>query len=367
MATYDWPSNLEPAACSLVLEPNVREFASPYTGSYEVVDLIGERWRMALELPPMLRATAAAHEAYFNRLRGINTIRALHFDRPEPLGTARGSMTLSATAAQGATSLSITGAVATPNLMTGSSFEIDTDANGRADSWLSYTAGSTGTVTFSRSTTSPPHGSYYQQIEASALGATVSDDAGLQRNIQVSPGQRYTLAASLRLESGAPTVLLELDYLDINNLFIEGGSTAAAASGSWARFSHSSTAPANAATVKVYIYMRSGGGALCRLGVDAVQLEPTATTSTFAGYPTLLAGDMLGCSGQLFQVAADTTLSDAGAGSVPIVNRVRTAISSGTALTWQRPTATFRVAAPPRAWHSGGHVQFGELDLIETW
>lgn len=367
MATYDWPSNLEPAACSLVLEPNVREFASPYTGSYEVVDLIGERWRMALELPPMLRATAAAHEAYFNRLRGINTIRALHFDRPEPLGTARGSMTLSATAAQGATSLSITGAVATPNLMTGSSFEIATDANGRADSWLSYTAGSTGTVTFSRSTTSPPHGSYYQQIEASALGSGVSDDAGIYRNIPVLPGQTYTLAAALRLEAGAPTTRLYLTFRDASNVIITGDGTVAAATGSWARFSHTATAPSNAASVDAFAFMRAGGGALCRLGVDAVQLEPAATASTFAGYPTLLAGDMLGCSGQLFQVAADTTLSDAGAGSVPIVNRVRSAISSGTALTWQRPTATFRVAAPPRAWHSGGHVQFGELDLIETW
>jgi len=52
---------------------------------------------------------------------------------------------------------------------------------------------------------------------------------------------------------------------------------------------------------------------------------------------TLLAGDMIGVAGQLFQVFQNCT----GGGPtliVPLVNRVRTGIPAGTLVTWQSPT-----------------------------
>lgn len=64
---------------------------------------------------------------------------------------------------------------------------------------------------------------------------------------------------------------------------------------------------------------------------------------TLTGTGTLRGGDMLGISGQLFQVADDVTL--AGATAVGIVNRVRTAISAGTPVTLTRPTAAFRLVS----------------------
>ena len=57
---------------------------------------------------------------------------------------------------------------------------------------------------------------------------------------------------------------------------------------------------------------------------------------------TLLAGDMLGVGGLLLMVAADCT-AVAGVITVPLANRLRTAKSSGTSVTWDKPTAPFRL------------------------
>ena len=109
MIVYDWPEAFTPSGVSLSLEPNVREFESPFTRSYQSVDLLGERFRMVVDLPPRYRRDSGVLEAFFNKLRGVNRIRAWHFARPEPVGTLRGSPTLGAAAAQGAASLVIAG------------------------------------------------------------------------------------------------------------------------------------------------------------------------------------------------------------------------------------------------------------------
>lgn len=58
---------------------------------------------------------------------------------------------------------------------------------------------------------------------------------------------------------------------------------------------------------------------------------------------TLLAGDMLGVGGLLCMVQSDVTLDGSGAGAVPITNRLRVAQSGGAVVTWDRPTALFRL------------------------
>lgn len=67
-----------------------------------------------------------------------------------------------------------------------------------------------------------------------------------------------------------------------------------------------------------------------------------ASAVTLSGTGTLKAGDMLGISGLLLQVAADVSIS--GSGSVTLVNRLRTAVSG--AVTFTKPTALFRFASP---------------------
>jgi len=86
---------------------------------------------------------------------------------------------------------------------------------------------------------------------------------------------------------------------------------------------------------------------------------------TLTGSGTLKAGDLFGVSGQLFQVAADVTLS--GATAVSVVNRVRAAISGGTAVTLTRPTAPFRLMSGQASvnWVPG-HAEDVSLDFAEV-
>ncbi len=68
---------------------------------------------------------------------------------------------------------------------------------------------------------------------------------------------------------------------------------------------------------------------------------------------TLLAGDMIGVNGQLLQVSTDCAPS-AGVMTVPLVNRLRSAVSAGAAVTWFRPTANFVMADMASAFVYGG-------------
>lgn len=63
--------------------------------------------------------------------------------------------------------------------------------------------------------------------------------------------------------------------------------------------------------------------------------------TTTAG-ATLIQGDMLGLAGQLVMVATDATANGAGAITVPITHPLRAAVSSGTAVVWDKPSVVFR-------------------------
>lgn len=75
-------------------------------------------------------------------------------------------------------------------------------------------------------------------------------------------------------------------------------------------------------------------------GAHAQGVATLAITTTAGA--TLKQGDMIGAGGMLFMVASDCTASGAGALSVPIANRLRTALSGGAAVTWAKPTTLFR-------------------------
>lgn len=82
---------------------------------------------------------------------------------------------------------------------------------------------------------------------------------------------------------------------------------------------------------------------------------------------TLKAGDMVGAAGQLFMAAADATADSGGALTVPICNRARVALPAGTAVAWNRPTTTWRLASPASVRHVPGAASAVDVDLIETW
>lgn len=79
---------------------------------------------------------------------------------------------------------------------------------------------------------------------------------------------------------------------------------------------------------------------------------------------TLLAGDMLGVGGLLLMVAADATASG-GSITVTLANRLRTAQSSGAAVTWNKPTTPFRLLATSGVQYTPGVASPVSFDFGE--
>lgn len=110
MAVYTWPSTMIPSEASIGLRGSGEQFVSPYTGTFQSVDYVADRWVLSISFAQEARELAGQIEAFFLRLRGgVNRASAWHFARPAPVGTMRGSPTLSASAARGAETLSISG------------------------------------------------------------------------------------------------------------------------------------------------------------------------------------------------------------------------------------------------------------------
>lgn len=110
MSLITLPATFKPRACKLILATNQRVFAAPQGGSEQAVDLLNDRWFMTCELPEAKPANGRWREAFIESMRGqVNWVALYHFMHRQPAGTARGSQTLNASAAQGAASVVITG------------------------------------------------------------------------------------------------------------------------------------------------------------------------------------------------------------------------------------------------------------------
>ena len=104
MSTYAWPQapGWWPNRFEMRVLPNTFVFTSQYGKSTQAVDLLGERWRIVLDLPALTDPVlGAAREAFFDRLKGpVNLISIGHLLRTAPQGTVRGAPTLSSAVAQ---------------------------------------------------------------------------------------------------------------------------------------------------------------------------------------------------------------------------------------------------------------------------
>ena len=110
MALITLPAIFDPRTCTFVQSVNQRVSASPFGGSEQAIDLLNDRWLCSVEMPASTHANAAAMEAFIAAMRGqTNTVYLWHFARPYPRGTARGTITLNASAAQGASSIVLAG------------------------------------------------------------------------------------------------------------------------------------------------------------------------------------------------------------------------------------------------------------------
>lgn len=92
----------------------------------------------------------------------------------------------------------------------------------------------------------------------------------------------------------------------------------------------------------------------------------SVTLSSAGANSTLLAGDMIGIAGLLLQVAADATANGSGVMTVTLVNRLRTAITAGAAVTWDKPTAPFRLMSAAGVSYQPGYAEGVSLDFAEA-
>lgn len=371
MAAINLPSWFDVLECEVTLQPEVRGFSGPFGGPTEVQDLLGDRWRLRLTLPDGDFRWGGRTGALFNQLRGgVNWLRLHDLARPVPRGTARGSIVLASSAAQGSSALALSGVVGR-NLMLGGGFEIDSNADGLADGWASYSAGSVSGVTHGRPT---GNGSVWaQRAAAVALGSTSSDRVGLGKDFTpVTAGLAYTLAADVVANYGTVAMCMAVAWYTSGALFISADSTSQAGPLVWSRLSVTATAPAGATQAYCYIWIEGAGTALANPGflADNVQLELGTTVSAFEPGGTLLAGDKLGHNGeQLLEVADDVAANDAGVVTVPLTNRLRKAIASGQAIVWDKPSLPFQLldtSGVPTA-YTRGRARGQQVEFVEAW
>ncbi len=81
---------------------------------------------------------------------------------------------------------------------------------------------------------------------------------------------------------------------------------------------------------------------------------------------TLKAGDMLGAGGLLLMVAEDCTANGSGVITVPLVNRLRTALAAAAAVTWDKPTAPFRLVGTSGVRYQPGVTDAVTLEFVEA-
>lgn len=100
------------------------------------------------------------------------------------------------------------------------------------------------------------------------------------------------------------------------------------------------------------------------LAASAAQGAASISIQTAAG-ATLLAGDLVGVAGLLLMVQSNALANGAGVMVVPIVNRLRLALSSGAAVAWDKPLVQCTMLATSGQQYTPGVAQAVQFDFVE--
>lgn len=371
MSVYDWPDEFKVRNYELAISPNLRSFAGTYSPTTDVTDLLGEAFMLRVTLLPeqdLIRV--AAREAFFDRLRGpSNQFRMGHAKMRAPNGTLRGLPVLSANVAQLSNGLTLNNCT-NKNLLLNSSFEVDTNADGLANGWVVYTAGSVtgGTPNGLVAGNGSP---FAQRMLATVLGSSSSDQYGLQyaTDIAITPGANYSFSVDVRSSSGgSATVRIVVVLLTAALAVVSSAPDNAPTQVAWGRRTVSFLVPPTAVFARAYVWMQADTvGAGIFIDVDNAQFEQSATSTPYAGPPTLLAGDMVSVNDQMVRVMASTVANDAGVMPVEFGPRARVAWTAGMAAVWNRPTALFRLVSntAPVTRNPGGFADAMSFEALE--
>jgi len=187
--------------------------------------------------------------------------------------------------------VSVDGVPAANMLAPYGSFEVDSNADGLADGWTAYSLGTTGTVTYSLSSSgaAPIHGTWKQRIGASGLGTATGDRAGVVRVVNVNGAVPYTFSAYISQASAPATMLMRVDwYPNVGAggtvISTSASSPIAPPAGVLTRYSLTATAPANARSAVLFVWMASNtaGPSAVTFDLDAVQFEAGSAAGAFS-------------------------------------------------------------------------------------
>lgn len=355
MAIIDWPTTrpFAGAMFSLGLDVSESAYTGFLTGNRTRRSNLADRLRGTLTLPPCVDpVSVAAVEALLLGVRSSgDLLRMAMPHRRYPLGTLRGAPVVSASAAAGARSFSISGALSDGNLWANGSFELDANADGLADGWAPYSAGGVGSVSRALNPTYVAHAGYSQSVASTALGATSADRIGVSRSIGVAAlaGRPVTVSSSMAASWGGTGLTIYVDWRDGGGGFLSASSATALQpsdpSLTLRRYAMNAVVPSSAVTADVFFWAeaRPGGGGVSFF-VDAAMFAAGVDAQTWPGFAGLAAGDVLSVAGNLLHVAyPGATLDDAGAGTVPLTLPLQRPLASSAAVTWVSPAGLWEL------------------------
>lgn len=372
MADITWPTDggriFDPQAMDEAIEFNV-ELTTSRSGRVSTLSLPGARWMCTLRFRDEAVSKLLDRrqlEAFFAALRGgADRLLLWNLLTPEPLGTMRGTVTLAATVAAGASTATLTGGYAAPNLLKNSGFEIDSNADGVADQYSIYHDVLPANLSkgFIGGNDSPNAQRYTGDITAGhALGV-------LRTQSGIVAGQTYSFSVDCNSNSLGLTPVLYIGWYTAGSVFISAATHTGTPDTGWVREALTATAPPTAAIALLYAWHANTSGATIfgAAGyLDNMQFEASAVPTTYAGLPTLLRGDRIAFGGQRVMLTADATATDAGTATVSFQPLHRAGAASGAAVTLVRPTTRYVLAQPVVQMPAQGSMLPGfAVELVE--
>jgi predicted phage tail protein len=175
------------------------------------------------------------------------------------------------------------------NLVRNSSLELDSDADGLASEWLTYSLGAIGTAASSQ--VAGRRYGFAQRRSATNLGTTANDRIGTRQIIGVTPAAMTQAMASTYIKGTVGATGRLFCEARAAGVLRNSLSQTVALSASWQRLSGVLTVAADVDEIRVFVWAqaKTGGGAV-DVDVDDVMLEPGSTLNEYAPGP----GDVLG-------------------------------------------------------------------------
>lgn len=212
---------------------------------------------------------------------GTYTVMARHRDTTGNLSSSTTSIGVTVTGSDIA--------VGGGNLLANSSFEVDSNADGLADSWTSYSSGTTGAITHSLS--SGIVGGSAQRTNAAGLGTSSTDRAGVWQTFRVDglAGRPVTFSVhALASSGGSPKMRMFVRFFSDAGVTqvgvdIDSGTGVAAPYSAMERRSVSGTVPAGAVWAYLYVWVsQTTSTQAVTFDVDALQFETGGAMTAYA-------------------------------------------------------------------------------------